>query len=61
MMLGKSIRQSPPEPASQMIDEPTQFGSTEYGEVIEEAYDEALLKSFDILERDDFYGSSTSR
>jgi SAM-dependent methyltransferase len=33
-----------------------EFGSKEYREVINQTYDEAVLKSMDILERGDFYG-----
>jgi ubiquinone/menaquinone biosynthesis C-methylase UbiE len=36
--------------------QPVAFGSEEYREIINQTYDEALLRCMDILERDDFYG-----
>jgi len=35
---------------------PIEFGSREFSDVINEAYDEALLKCMEIIGRDDFYG-----
>jgi SAM-dependent methyltransferase len=39
-----------------MVDKQVEFGSREYREVIDQAYDEAVLKCMDILERSDYYG-----
>jgi ubiquinone/menaquinone biosynthesis C-methylase UbiE len=35
---------------------PVEFGSKEYRELIDQTYDDALLRCMDLLERDDFYG-----
>ena len=39
-----------------MADNQIEFGSNEYGEIINQTYNEELLKCVDILERNDFYG-----
>jgi ubiquinone/menaquinone biosynthesis C-methylase UbiE len=39
-----------------MADRPIEFGSTEFTEIINQTYDEALLQCMDIMEREDFYG-----
>jgi len=39
-----------------MADKPIEFGSKEYNEVINQTYDQTLLKCLDIIERNDFYG-----
>jgi SAM-dependent methyltransferase len=39
-----------------MPDTPIAFGSKEYREMINQTYDEALLRAMDILEQNDFYG-----
>jgi SAM-dependent methyltransferase len=44
-----------------VADKPIEFGSEDYAEVMNQAYDEALLKCMDIIERDDFYGIVAQR
>jgi SAM-dependent methyltransferase len=44
-----------------MPDKPVAFGSQEYREVINEVYDEALLRAMDMLEQNDFYGIIASK
>jgi ubiquinone/menaquinone biosynthesis C-methylase UbiE len=39
-----------------MADEQIEFGSEEYCNVINQTYDELLLRCMDVLERNDFYG-----
>ena len=39
-----------------MVDKPIKFGSPEYADDIDQAYDEDLLKCMDVIGRDDFYG-----
>ena len=39
-----------------MAGKPIEFGSSEYAESIDQAYDADLLKCMDIIGRDDFYG-----
>ena len=39
-----------------MPDKQVEFGSREFREIIDDIYDEGLLKCMDITERNDFYG-----
>jgi ubiquinone/menaquinone biosynthesis C-methylase UbiE len=39
-----------------MMDKPIEFGSKEYEEIINQTYDEALVRALDLIERNDFYG-----
>jgi ubiquinone/menaquinone biosynthesis C-methylase UbiE len=44
-----------------MANKQIEFGSKEYTDVMNETYNEELLKCIDIIERDDFYGIVASR
>jgi SAM-dependent methyltransferase len=44
-----------------MTDSPVAPGSDAYVEIIDEAYDDALLKCMDIIGRNDFYGIAAAR
>lgn len=44
-----------------MTDQQIEFGSKEYGEIINQTYDEGLLKCLDIAKRNDFYGIVAGR
>ena len=39
-----------------MVDRPVEFGSNEYAEIMNQTYNEELLKCADIIELNDFYG-----
>lgn len=44
-----------------MSDQPLDVGSREHAEIINQAYDDALLKCMDVIGRDDFYGIAAAR
>ncbi len=44
-----------------MTDRQIEFGSKEYSDIINQTYDEGLLKCLDIAERNDFYGIVAAR
>lgn len=44
-----------------MVDKKIEFGSKEYREIINQYYSEPMLKIWDIIERNDFYGVAAER